>query len=132
MLTSYEIQKEKYASYILGNDIEKIKKAAIERNLNEVIESGIRNVSVIENYGHLSDEQFMLRLPEILHTCCFLAFVAIKSGRYDLAGVLGDRGIIHEISHLIHLGQTPETTVSDVKKMFSHLSNAVVGIYLPV
>lgn len=130
--TSYKIGEESYASYILGTSIEKIKKAVDLRGLGEMLDSSICDIAVIEDYSLLSDCEFKNRLPEIIHTWCYLSLIAFNSGGLSIQEILSDRGIIHELTHILHIGETSETNIKGVKHRLRLLKKIVVGIYDPV
>ena len=67
-----------------------------------------------EEYVSLSDEEFMNRLPEIIHSACFISYVK-GFGR----GVLSDVGIVHELAHLLHLPD--DTDLKKVREQFEIL-----------
>lgn len=57
-----------------------------------------------------SEDEFMDRLPEILHTACFICYVKEE----PLNRTLSDMGIIHELAHLIHI---PDESMVDLPRV---------------
>lgn len=45
------------------------------------------------------DDNFMNRLPEILHLACIICFIKETPVEHSL----GDEGVVHQIAHLIHI-----------------------------
>jgi hypothetical protein len=101
VLTTYQLNNTNFGSYILGTDPEKIRCVARARGLNEVIESTIMEVETMPDYSQLEDDEFQKRLPEIIHSCSFLSFIALKAGTISIDEVVGDDGVLHELSHLL-------------------------------
>ena len=60
----------------------------------------------------LPDEEFMKVLPEALHLACIICYLKGRGNE-----VLSDKGIIHELAHLIHIPQ--DTNLKEVRKMFN-------------
>lgn len=63
-----------------------------------------------------TDADFLQRLPEALHLACMLCFVrGIPSSE-----CLSDRGVVHQIAHLIHLDE-PAVSLFEVRQAFADL-----------
>lgn len=133
VLTSYLVNGTLYGSYILGDEITRIKKVVCQRGLNETIESQIGDVQPIEDYSLLNDEEFKKRLPEILHTTCFLSLVALKAKTVNIEDILGDEGIIHEITHyLADIDGCHKKSLSCIRDFIFALQKKAIGLYEPV
>jgi len=65
----------------------------------------------------LSDKEFMDRLPEIIHSACFIAW--IKGLGQD---AISDVGIVHELAHLLHLPD--QYNLKKIRKKFKILKLA--------
>jgi hypothetical protein len=100
VITTYVINGTAYSSYILGNRITRIKKMVNQRGLNESVESQVMDIKPMPDYQNLSDNEFMEMLPEIIHTATFLSFIALKANTITVEDVLGDEGVLHELTHL--------------------------------
>ncbi|QAX99826.1 hypothetical protein QE321_gp132 [Pseudomonas phage SPA01] len=53
-----------------------------------------------ERLSKLDDSSFKASMPEVLHFCCFVAWIK----EIPSSVLLGDRGLIHLIAHHIHEG----------------------------
>ena len=47
--------------------------------------------------------------PATMHACCFIGFVALKTGVATADEVLGDFGLVHEAAHALHIGEPDHT-----------------------
>lgn len=61
----------------------------------------------------LMDEAFIQRLPEALHLACIIGWLK-ELGTESL----GDRGIIHELVHLLHIPEGNTTTLHEIRKQY--------------
>jgi len=62
----------------------------------------------------LTDIQFLDRIPEILHFVCFVSYVK-NTPSYIL---LNDRGLIHELVHLLDLKGHPTNDLENIREQF--------------
>lgn len=62
----------------------------------------------------MSDEEFMQNLPSALHLACIVCF--LKETPTYLT--LNDTGIIHQLVHLLHLGDTPLDPLNEIREQF--------------
>ena len=131
VLTSYLINGNKYGSYILGQNFSDILKLINTRGLNETIESSMMEIdNTMPDYARLSDREFLQRLPEILHTVSFLSLVALNSKRLTPFDILGDEGIIHELTHLnIDINDCNKKSLTFVRDLISTLQKNAIGFY---
>lgn len=69
-----------------------------------------------EYHRHLemTDKEFLKNLPSAAHLACIICF--LKETPSYL--VLSDKGIIHELIHLIHHGEQPLINLKDIRKLF--------------
>lgn len=133
VLTSYHVNGTKYCSYILGNNMTRINVLMNARGLNEMIESSIMEVEKLPDYTELNDEDLKKRLPEILHTACFISVVALKSKSLTIEEVLGDEGIIHELTHKIaDIEGCNKKSLSCIRDLLKNLQKNAIGFYEPV
>lgn len=65
-------------------------------------------------YCALSDMAFMSKLPEITHFACVVSYLK----EIPLEHVVGDRGIVHELVHLMHIPDGNTRTFKDIRKQF--------------
>jgi hypothetical protein len=67
-----------------------------------------------EEICELTDEEFMDRLPEITHLACFISYLK----ELPTEVVLSDKGIIHELVHLIHIPDEPLVSLKEIRELF--------------
>lgn len=129
VLTSYLVGSVKYSTYVTGKSIDEVNSKILQRGLGEIIESSLMEVETIPDYKDLTPVEFLANLPQITHTACFLALIAIKSKSISIDEVLGDDGILHELIH-INSKSIPvsESVIEEVKLGFTFLRDRAVGI----
>lgn len=134
VITSYKINDSLYSSYVLGSNMQAIRQAVKKRNLNETIDSTITTIdNPLPNYAILSDEDLICRKEEILHSLCFISFVALKSRSAKIEEILGDEGVIHELSHLFSNSLFErKKSLNNVRDLIKKLQKLAVGLYEPV
>lgn len=133
VLTSYKVNSNLYSSYILGSDMVSITKAVKKRGLNETVKSQIMDIEdLIPDYSILSNKEFEKRIPEIIHTACFLSYMVIKSKNMIVEDVLGDEGVVHEISHYLYFRKENKKSLNDIRDLVINLQRKTIGIYEPV
>jgi len=59
---------------------------------------------------HLSDEEFLQRIPEAAHLACIICYLK----ETPLEHCLSDMGVIHELIHLMHI---KEDTLQDLPRI---------------
>jgi len=66
-----------------------------------------------------SDEKFMSELPSILHVTCIISHLK----DVPASCLVGDYGLIHQLAHLIKLGDKNEPLIvlSDIREQFETL-----------
>lgn len=130
VLSSYKTRNgEYYSSYITGGSIKEINRKVSLRGLNEKIESSIQSIDTIPDFKELTNSEFILNLPEIIHTYCFISYLALKQNCVSVDDVLGDEGVIHDLSHL--LTKTIDITdkeVNKIRKRLAKLHRKVAGL----
>jgi hypothetical protein len=130
VLTEYNVGDKKYCSYVLGGNLKSINKKIKERGLNEKIISTIQPVELIPDFENLSDYEFFLKLPTILHTACFLSFISINSNKNTLPEILGDEGVVHEMTHILAgVTQPSRGSLRLIRAKFSKLRGQAIGLY---
>ena len=130
VLTTYIIHDNKFASYIIGNNLQEVEKKLFLRGMNEIIESDIMPIQGMPDYSKLEKEEFIKNLPEILHTACYLGFVALKAQTMTFEEILGDEGIIHELTHILtHTIPVTDSSVFNIMAKFTQLQNNALGFY---
>ena len=133
VLTTYKLGETAYTSYILGKNLQEIQGIANKRGLGEVIESQIMPVEVMPTYHNLTDEEILKRLPEIIHTISFLSFIALKARTISIDEVLGDEGVLHELTHLnADLSGCHKKSLTCIRDLIARLQDSAIGAYQPV
>ena len=67
-----------------------------------------------DEHVSMTDEEFMKNLPSALHLASFICwFKEIPS--YDC---LSDKGIIHELIHLLHIPNEPLIILKEIRELF--------------
>lgn len=62
----------------------------------------------------LDDEEFMRRLPEMIHLACVICYFK----EIPTYVCLSDKGIIHELAHLMHIPEGNTTTLRQIRLLF--------------
>ena len=63
----------------------------------------------------MSDEDFMKNLPSALHLACVICFLK----EVPSYACLNDKGIIHELTHLLHHGEQELVNLKTIRKLFN-------------
>lgn len=131
--TSYNQDGFIYQSYILCTSLAQARELIDVRNLDEKIESSITDIAVIPDYKDLSDGEFIDKLPDILHLASYLSYIALSAKTMSVQEVLGDHGIIHELTHLNNNVVAPDASASNnvkkIREMFYQLQKKAIGIF---
>ena len=61
-----------------------------------------------------SDADFISELKEALHLACFICFVK----EVPTYVCLSDKGIIHELIHLLHIPDGNTSTLTEIRELF--------------
>jgi hypothetical protein len=64
-------------------------------------------------FCRLPDNEFLLRLPEAAHLACIICFIK-ETGYWAVS----DRGIVHELIHLMHIPEGNTATLYDIRELF--------------
>lgn len=136
--TEYRVNKSKYGSHIFAKSFKEAELLVEERGIGEKI-LGCQ-VSVTDGYGRkvphelenptfddLSDFEFVYELPKIIHTACFLVFIAASSRKMNIYDSVGDQGIIHELVHLLNGSGRDTRSIRRVRGQFVALQNKIPG-----
>jgi hypothetical protein len=67
-----------------------------------------------QDFCGMTDEQFLANLPEATH----LAVVISWLKELETEDVLSDKGVIHELVHLIHIPESPELNLQEIREAF--------------
>jgi hypothetical protein len=131
VLTSYFINGNKYASYVLGKSMDEVMAVIEMRGLGEIIESGLMEIeNTLPDYSQLSDSDFIARLPEIMHSMSFLSFVAASSKTVSAKELLGDEGLLHELTHLnANLQGCYKKSLTCIRDLIKTLQRKAIGYY---
>lgn len=62
----------------------------------------------------MSDEEFMKNLPSALHLACVICFLK----EIPTYICLSDKGVIHELTHLLQHGTDELIILKDIRKVF--------------
>ena len=76
-------------------------------NYSELREEYVRHVK-------MSNKKFMKNLPSALHLTCVIHY--LKETPSYL--ILKDTGLLHELIHLLHHGETEFTNLKKIRKLF--------------
>lgn len=97
--TNYYIDGRPFGGEIEADDLQHAQMLAIQRGLNEVIDSqgSKRATSLGGLRGYMANRQW----DQAVHEATFLGFVGLTSGALTVREVMGDRGLIHEIAHFM-------------------------------
>ena len=67
--------------------------------------------------------------PDTIHYACYVGFLALKCGSASIEDILGDCGLIHEMSHNMAFGEG-EACIADrnqVVRMARKIEQAIPG-----
>ena len=65
----------------------------------------------------LTDQEFMERISEALHLACVIAYLKEIPNEW----IVSDKGIIHEMIHLIHIGEDPLVNLQEIRESFKEM-----------
>ena len=109
-----------------------IKGAIDRRGLGETIDSIITEIDTIfPDYGKMPLREIENKLPEIIHSTCFLSHIALNSNNITIADVIGDEGLIHLLSHSLN-SSTNRKSLTCIRDLIRDLRNKATGCYEPV
>lgn len=74
-----------------------------------------------EDICQYSDKQFMEELPEIAHLACIVSYLK----GLGTQATIGDKGIIHEIIHLMTNPEEPTNNITEIRLKFNKLIQLV-------
>lgn len=139
-MTSYKVGKGEYGSDIWAKSIQEASKFAIKRNIGEEV-LGLGS-TVFDGYGRkipgellnpdfrkINNYEFLRELPRIIHSACFLSYIAIKSGALRIDECLCDEGIVHELIHLLNNSELTERHINKVRGKFERLQSITPGAF---
>ncbi len=132
--TAYTSGKRTYGSYIIAADAIAAAAIARERKLGETIVSKPVLIEPIPDYSDISDEAFVQLLPQIMHHVILTGFIAGTAGKISIADLLGDEGILHQLSLLQQGACLPlerEEFIAMVRRQLYLLQQKVPGAFPP-
>jgi hypothetical protein len=130
VLTKYYVNGNPYVSYIIGHKLSEINKLANQRGLGETIESRIMKIDTMPRFSTFPDVLFKHKLPHILHSSIFLAYMAVKANIIDTEELLSDEGVLHELAHLLlNLDGCHENSLTCVRELVLLLEEKTIGLY---
>lgn len=94
-LTKYLAADAWWSFFAVADSWEEAQAVADSRGMGEMVQ-GVQSVSEF-NAESVAVKSF----SDLLHMGCFLSYVALKSGKAIPDEILGDRGVLHEIVHVI-------------------------------
>ncbi len=66
------------------------------------------------NISELSLDRFLLILPEVLHLTCIISYLKEIPSYVTLS----DEGLIHQLVHLLHIGNEPLIDAEKIRQQF--------------
>ncbi|GAB3643933.1 hypothetical protein GCM10027423_45700 [Spirosoma arcticum] len=115
---------------MLCDSIDEAVRLIEQRKLDEVIASEIQEVDVMPDYRSLNHYEFLTNLPEILHTTSFLSYLALRSQTVHIDDVLGDEGVLHELTHLMTKTiSIDEDSLCLIRTKLHQLQSRTIGLY---
>lgn len=69
--------------------------------------------SLYLQFCECSDEEFLDRLPEVLHLACIVGYLK-EFNKTSLA----DNGIIHQLVHCLHIPNEPLINLKEIREQF--------------
>jgi len=97
-LTEYMQDGTKFGSHVFARSYKGAEKICIARNIGEKVLGVLPEPDLDVN----PSENPM----QSLHEACFLSYLALKAGTLSIDEVLGDKGILHEMTHVLHFSET--------------------------
>ena len=113
-LTEYRLENESYSFYVNAHTIEEAQSIINDRNIGEEICGEIENPPIPQTLNSL----------QLLHYVCFASFMALKANKLTIEEVLGDRGVLHEVIHIID-GTYDEKTINNIDERIQKLFSCV-------
>lgn len=113
-LTEYKLENESYSFFVTANSLKEAEEIINIRNIGEKIVGELENSPIPKTLNSL----------ELLHYVSFLSFIALKSGKLTIEEVLGDRGVLHELIHIIS-GTSDEITTNNIHKQIQDLFSCI-------
>ena len=65
-------------------------------------------------FSNFSLAEFLERLPEVLHLTCIISYLK-EVPSYN---TLSDKGLIHQLIHLLHISEEPLIDAEKIKQQF--------------
>lgn len=67
-----------------------------------------------ERFSRMSDNEFMASLPKATHLACIICYLK----EVPTSAVLSDTGLIHELVHLMDIGDENVTSLYEIRELF--------------
>ena len=65
-------------------------------------------------FCEMSDDEFITQLPAATHLACVICYLK----EIPTYVCLSDKGIIHELVHLLHIPDGNTTTINEIRELF--------------
>lgn len=65
-------------------------------------------------FCEMTDDEFKANLPAALHLACVICYFK----EVPTYVCLSDKGIIHELAHMIHIGDMNTTSTKEIRRLF--------------
>ncbi|UTU09584.1 hypothetical protein CcrBL47_gp298 [Caulobacter phage BL47] len=132
--TEYISGGRKFGGLIEAEDMGHAQLLAARRNLNErIISQGFQVADPgMGHFGyHLAEGDYVAAL----HDATYMTYLGMEAGVITPREALGDRGLLHEMAHLIQEGddrhpEDPESRLLRLRGMWKDLSGRVPGFPL--
>jgi len=66
---------------------------------------------------NIKNAEFVSRLPEALHLACVICYLKELGNE----STISDKGIIHELIHLLHIPNEPLVNINEIRKQFKRV-----------
>ncbi len=138
--TKYKLGRKYYGTHIYADSIYEAREIAKRRNIGEkelwkqgVVTNGYgqkMNMEIMNpDFRNLSNYEFLNKLPEIIHSACFMGFILSKQGKAKTEDLIGDGGIIHELIHLLQSGTENPREFIRIRGQFHAMQMQVEGMF---
>lgn len=128
VVTTYTCGGRCIESYILAGTMDEAEKLRVERNIGELITSGIIDVEVLPDHGKLSNEEFISQLQAVRKQALFLTYLSLASGKLNLVTALGCTSVLAKIFEIPGVN-VPIEIIEAVRKDVQWLQSIVPGVF---
>lgn len=67
-----------------------------------------------EEFIRMSDQEFMSKLVEAAELACVIGMLKEKT----IDDIIGDKGIVHELLHLMRIPEEPTVNLKEIRELF--------------